>query len=658
MFAARFDPTKTYLGEEQRSQPVKSILPLKRAQEDVESEGDHQEDYVNEDDDLEEDDQEENEQVEGKQEGKRSRNDNTAELFDDKNVNAASENNDSDEHATAKSANENSQSIQEEVADTEIEQKHSSVISRFQKTLSLQPSISEFEGVEHDESSDIVPHDLAPIPQPDVIRDDVQKLSFSTNADKSVAWQHTERIHYDNSMIKEFKTYSGEIDGKILGNIDRNFSNKTFPIQTVLLDTILQPLTFAHSVSKKNYPRRCGDILVNASTGSGKTLAYSIPIVQILAKRTVNRLRCLVVVPTKILIHQVYETFVKLSQGSSLIVGISKLENSLAEEHKKFKHQEPDIIITTPGRLVDHLQMDSFSLSNLKFLVLDEADRLLNQSFQNWCQELLTKLKIDKDDDRPGNVMKMIFSATLTTNTEKLHNLRLNKPRLFMMNTVKLYNLPKLLQECNIHIPTAKSSLKPLIILKLLTLLTGKQKRIIIFVRSNESSIRLTRLLQIMVKNGINEGRALKISSINSNNSKGENRRIINEFSACTDESQVNVLIATDLMSRGVDINNITHVVNYDLPISSQQYVHRCGRTARAQTNGIAYNILVGKGERKFWASNIDADLSRDADGFQVKIYGDDENAAKDNDILHIEASVEDTYKKCLQELQKAVLGN
>nr|CAI6713992.1 CMF_HP1_G0048680.mRNA.1.CDS.1 [Saccharomyces cerevisiae] len=153
-------------------------------------------------------------------------------------------------------------------------------------------------------------------------------------------------------------------------NLNRN------SLQFKSTDSILPVLNFTLNVSKRNFTRRIGDILVNAATGSGKTLAYSIPIVQTLFKRQINRLRCIIIVPTKLLINQVYTTLTKLTQGTSLIVSIAKLENSLKDEHKKLSNLEPDILITTPGRLVDHLNMKSINLKNLKFLIIDEADRL------------------------------------------------------------------------------------------------------------------------------------------------------------------------------------------------------------------------------------------------------------------------------------------
>lgn len=322
----------------------------------------------------------------------------------------------------------------------------------------------------------------------------------------------------------------------------------------------------------------------------------------------------------------------------------------MRDEHRKFQSQEPDILVITPGRLVDHLQMGTFNLKNLKFLILDEADRLLNQSFQNWCSEIMNRLKSDKAETHPVSVIKMVFSATLTTNTEKLHSLQLNRPTLFMMDTVKLYHLPKRLQEYNINIPTAKSFAKPFFLLQLIASLVGSELRILVFVRSNEASIRLASLIELLLtKHVLTTAINADVASINSNNTKGVNNKFIKQFASQSTESKTKVLIATDVMSRGIDIDNVTHIINYDLPISSQQYVHRCGRTARASASGSAFNMLVGKGEQKFWRDQIDVDLSRDVDGFHTKSY-DEEDALKD--ILQLSDNAEERYRQALAQLK------
>ncbi|CCE65769.1 hypothetical protein TPHA_0M01940 [Tetrapisispora phaffii CBS 4417] len=517
--------------------------------------------------------------------------------------------------------------------DEESSTKHSMVFSRFQQTLSLQDKMKKSsmvndDGEEEEEEEEVEQHDLESIPQPARVRDSTIEYS-KTGEHKDTAWKFTEKIHYDNSMIKSFDDYKNQLDPKLLKNIQEKFSTETFPIQTILLDTVLPSLNFALGITKKNLTRRVGDILVNASTGSGKTLAYSIPILQALIKRNVNKLRAIIIVPTKLLINQVFNTLNSLASGSSLIISTSRLESSLNEEHQKLLANEPDIVVVTPGRLVDHLQMGSISVKNLKFLVLDEADRLLNQSFQNWCNELLSKIRTQKSDIMPGNIIKMVFSATLTTNTEKLHSLQFYHPKLFVVDSVKLYNIPKKLQEFNFAIPTAKSIYKPLFLLRLLDQLSNA--KVLVFVKSNQNSLRLTSLLSKLIEQNL--GKKHTIESVNSNNSRGTNRKIVNDFSDDRLKKDVcTVLITTDIMSRGIDINNITDVINYDLPISSQQYVHRVGRTARAGTEGTTYNLLVGKGERKFWTDHINVDIARDADGYKPKYVGQGEHIGTETD--------------------------
>ncbi|CAB4255426.1 similar to Saccharomyces cerevisiae YNR038W DBP6 Essential protein involved in ribosome biogenesis [Maudiozyma barnettii] len=613
MFAARFDPTKivdsSQTNEEQEQK--KTVIPLKRTR-DVESESEEEDEH---EDESEEQDKEE-----------------TAK-------NEISEVSDSE--------NESEPEVED---NTPIEDgdddKHTLVMSRFHQTLSLQESIQKYDKTSENDSkittnSDLQPsfdnadnvatHELEFIPQPDIVRAD-KTMKSAIEESHSTAWINTKKVYYDNTMIKQFDEYKDELTPNLLQNIQRNFSTNTFAIQTILLDNILHVLNRSMKLTKKNLTRRIGDLLINASTGSGKTLAYSIPIIQALSNRTVNRLRVLIIVPTKLLIQQVFDTLNKLVKGTGIIITTAKMDQSLREESRKLQQSEPDIFITTPGRLVDHLQLKSISLKNLKFLILDEADRLLNQSFQNWCSELMTTIDNDKLDHLPGNVVKMVFSATLSTDTQKLHDLHLYNPRLFLIDSVKLYNLPSTLQEFNITVPTAKSMYKPLLLLHLLPLLSSTAK-VIVFVKSNEASLRLATLINIILqkKNMINN---VSVNSFNSNNSRAQNRKLVTEFSETkTDQSHASILITTDIMSRGIDITNVTDIVNYDVPISSQQYVHRCGRTARAGASGNAYNYLVGRGEKKFWTQHVSNDISRDIHGFEPKFWSKPDNLDEDGDI-------------------------
>lgn len=659
MFAQRFDPNNIISVQENDTAASKklsiikpkSILPLKRTVNDRVSSNGHT--YKEKSDDEEEEEDEDEEEQ-------------------DSDVHVQMNNSDKDEEL------ENKEDLDQEIeidvnSNTTINnpKKFDSVFNRFQQTISLQDRlISQQQNMENDNVLSVnndqeTVHDLTQIPQPERIhptslkdKDKNSTENLTINA-INTAFMSTKRIFYDKEMSKPFDDFKSDLDPRLLNNIVKNFSSTAFPIQTSLWSNILPRINSLLKVSKKNFTRRIGDQLINASTGSGKTLAYSVPLIQSLINRKCNKLRAIILVPTRLLINQVCDTLLKLSNRTNLVIMMTNLDKSLREEHERLLNIEPDILIVTPGRLVDHLNLKSINLSNLKFLILDEADRLLNQSFQNWCSELLNHLSVDKAkvDPLPGNVIKMIFSATLTTNTEKLHDLNLYNPKLYMMDSVKLYNLPTNLKEYNIKIGTAKSIYKPLLLLKLINSSIVKNntdepfspsKKILIFIKSNEAAIRLKSLLSIIIEFFPNNEMKFSIDSINSNNTKLVNKKILQKFAGFdksnntdTQNNVAQILITTDLMSRGIDINHITDVINYDLPISSQQYVHRCGRTARANNMGKVYNILVGKGEQNFWYNNIDIDISR--------TVGNEVDDSKFVEILkEINSEDESKYMECL----------
>lgn len=640
MFAQRFDPNNIISVQDNESKKLsiikpKSLLPLKRSRDDK----------ITDDEDTNEDE-------------------------------------DEDMHSNSSDNNDNIE-VEQEV---EIEihnntpinnpKKFDSVFNRFQQTISLQDKLVSKEQNDSDDDDDDnilntnnqeTIHDLTQIPQPERVYSNTSKdTDGNINENLAInkidtAFMSSKRIFYDKDMVKPFDDFKSDLDPRLLNNIIKNFSDTTFPIQTSLWTNILPQINSLLKLSKKNFTRRIGDQLVNASTGSGKTLAYSVPLVQSLINRKCNKLRAIILVPTRLLINQVGDTLLKLTNKTNLLIMMTNLDKSLREEHERLLNMEPDILIVTPGRLVDHLNLKSINLSNLKFLILDEADRLLNQSFQNWCSELLNNLSIDKSkvDPLPGNVIKMVFSATLTTNTGKLHDLNLYNPKLYMMDSIKLYNLPTNLKEYNIKIGTAKSIYKPLLLFKLINSNIIRKctdesvllnKKILIFIKSNEAAIRLKSLLSIINESFPNKSMKFNIDSINSNNTKLINKKILQKFASFDNNNNnktdaqdniTQILITTDLMSRGIDINNITDVINYDLPISSQQYVHRCGRTARANNKGDVYNILIGKGEQNFWSNNIDIDISRDV-GTEV----DDSKSAEL--LKEINTEDESKYMECL----------
>ena len=479
--------------------------------------------------------------------------------------------------------------------------KHTNILKRFKQTVTLKDDTELEESQEKEEIEEL--HDLGPIPQPEKTYLPKVKRNIMNES-----WSHLNKIYYtmeDAVTWDDIYKKDKLINKTIYENITNSFNfDKTMPIQTVILKKYLKSLKKNYSISKQNYTLKSGDVLVNSFTGSGKTLSYLIPIIEILMNRKINKLRCIIVLPTQILIQQVYLTLNKLIKNSNLIITTTKANISLKEEIEKFKNLNMDILITTPGRLVDHLVKNSISLDDLKFLVLDESDKLLNQNYQDWLNIIMKNIK--------SNVIKFIVSATLTKNIEKLNLLKLNPIRtnLFLMKDENenndnngVYQLPRNINEYSLTIKFKNSIFKPLYLKKLIEMIvnTNKENRILIFVNSNQSSLKLYPLLKALLVN-------YNIFNINNNNTKLQNKQNLQSFNDLNNT----ILITTDLMSRGIDLN-ITSIINYNIPISSQQYVHRIGRTSRGIDKNIGniYNIFIGNDDYKFFANKIEVNLKR-----------------------------------------------
>ena len=516
--------------------------------------------------------------------------------LEDSSSESSSEDSELEEKANDPSA-ANSEEDHKVIEDT----KHTNILKRFKQTVTLKDDTEPEESQEKEEIEEL--HDLGPIPQPEKTYLPKVKRNIMNES-----WSHLNKIYYtmeDAVTWDDIYKKDKLINKTIYENITNSFNfDKTMPIQTVILKKYLKSLKKNYSISKQNYTLKSGDVLVNSFTGSGKTLSYLIPIIEILMNRKINKLRCIIVLPTQILIQQVYLTLNKLIKNSNLIITTTKANISLKEEIEKFKNLNMDILITTPGRLVDHLVKNSISLDDLKFLVLDESDKLLNQNYQDWLNIIMKNIK--------SNIIKFIVSATLTKNIEKLNLLKLNPIRtnLFLMKDENenndnngVYQLPRNINEYSLTIKFKNSIFKPLYLKKLIEMIvnTNKENRILIFVNSNQSSLKLYPLLKALLVN-------YNIFNINNNNTKLQNKQNLQSFNDLNNT----ILITTDLMSRGIDLN-ITSIINYNIPISSQQYVHRIGRTSRGIDKNIGniYNIFIGNDDYKFFANKIEVNLKR-----------------------------------------------
>ncbi|WP_323122371.1 DEAD/DEAH box helicase [Burkholderia alba] len=312
-----------------------------------------------------------------------------------------------------------------------------------------------------------------------------------------------------------------------------------------------------------------GDLLAGAQTGTGKTAGFTLPILQRLhtfyaanpgAKRAV---RALILTPTRELAAQVeesvrgYSKYVKLRStvmfgGVSINPQIDALRRGV------------DIVVATPGRLLDHMQQKTIDLSHLDILVLDEADRMLDMGFIHDIKRVLAKL--------PPKRQNLLFSATFSDEIKALADNLLDSPALI---EVARRNTTAETIAQKIH-PVDRDRKR-----ELLTHLIREHNwfQVLVFTRTKHGA---NRLAEQLVKDGIS---AL---AIHGNKSQSARTRALSEFKTNT----LQVLVATDIAARGIDIDQLPHVVNFDLPNVPEDYVHRIGRTGRAGANGEAVSLV------------------------------------------------------------------
>lgn len=512
-----------------------------------------------------------------------------------------------------------------------------------------QAEIDNEDGIDNQDyaSSLIQSQELMPIPQPEIPKDKHIKIS----KDNSLNWISTPiyYLKYDETTFHDlFKKYNLE-DHELLKNLKNNQFDKAFHVQSVVLNELYSNY---NSYSKSNlfkFINNDGDLLINSATGSGKTLSYLVPILLNLSYRKIPKLSCIILLPTKPLVLQVYKIVQLLIKNLKINAMASNSNLSIHKELAKFEIIKPDILICTPGRLVDYLNYkNNISLKYLKYLIIDEVDKLLNQSFQNWItkiNEVIVRdqqIQINKlhgineiENFNHFTTQKLLFSATLNNDVSKLSMLNFYKPKLLIIDEFgnnNFYNLPEKLIEHETFINKVDSFFKPLVLYKIIKDHLF-DKNTIIFVKSNENCLRLTKLLQLLSESNNNINFQYLNSTISINNKK----KILNKFI----KKEINVLLVTDLISRGLDLSNIETVINYDLPISTVDYIHRVGRTARAGKEGSALNLLVGNNDRR-WFNKITKSIQR-------------RNAISKINFASISDVEKADYESCLKQLKQEV---
>lgn len=316
------------------------------------------------------------------------------------------------------------------------------------------------------------------------------------------------------------------------------------------------------------------DVIASAQTGTGKTAAFLLPVMNRLLHNHVDgHTGALIVVPTRELAIQISQHIEGLSYFTHLssiaIYGGNSGDNFINE--KKALQMGADIIVCTPGRMIAHLNMGYVNMRGLQFLVLDEADRMLDMGFQDDINKIIKTL--------PAKRQNLLFSATMPEKIRQLARKILHNPA-----------------EINIAIskPPAKVVQKAFVVydkqkLPLLKKLLKETayKNALVFCSRKQTVKQLTREL----KHG-----KFNVAEIHSDLQQAERENVLGAFTA----GRIPVMVATDILSRGIDIDTIDLVINYDVPGDGEDYVHRIGRTARAEADGIAYTLIGEKEQNKF----------------------------------------------------------
>ncbi len=541
-------------------------------------------------------------------------------------------------------------------------------------------------------------HDLVPLPQPEPVPE-LPSLPTSASLPQWLA----SPIRVAPSATAQFESLG--ISKDVAKVLHQKGYNEAFAVQAAVLPLLLPGSAHASS-----------DILVSAATGSGKTLSYVLPMVENISRSSSTSLQGLIVMPTRELVTQArqvseicasafargegYLHRVKIgtavgnetveTERDNLMTDYALVDTDYAERYTKQLRAEynavgtdsdpenrvlsqqlarstlrgdvvnqcpkVDILICTPGRLVEHLKFTpGFSLSSLKWLVVDEADKLLDQSFQHWLPTIMAELHQAK---RP--VKKIILSATMTRDVGQLNQLKLVRPKLVVLEGSSRENdisspgsarhvIPSLLVESSIKVDD--DGIKPLYLMELLRrekiiletrdsssdedddhddddassssdtessdsedddssstsathsstkssvqksqsiASSNSHRGVLIFTKSNETAVRLGRLVALL-----SPSLASSIGTLTSTTPRASRERTISSFAS----GKIFILVASDLVSRGLDLPDLAHVINYDVPNSVESYVHRIGRTARAGKKGQAWTLYTATEGRWF----------------------------------------------------------
>jgi len=317
------------------------------------------------------------------------------------------------------------------------------------------------------------------------------------------------------------------------------------------------------------------DLIGCAETGTGKTAAFLLPIIQRMNERSRPGVRVLVLVPTRELALQIQQNYTELNTTKSnravIVMGGTSIRAQIAELRRG-----ANAVIATPGRLLDLTERGAIDLSKIEVLVLDEADRMLDMGFLPAIRRILAKL--------PAHRQTLLFSATMSSEIEKLARSTMKQPKLV---EVSPRGRAAATIEQTAYLVALES--KTALLLALLEKDSHAFERVLIFTRTRRGAERISHILK---------ARNHSVNRIHADRTQGQREAALRDFR----NGRSRLLVATDIAARGLDVDAVSHVINYDVPAAPEDYVHRVGRTGRAGVQGKAITIVAPVDERSMRA--------------------------------------------------------
>jgi ATP-dependent RNA helicase RhlE len=350
---------------------------------------------------------------------------------------------------------------------------------------------------------------------------------------------------YKDYVYMNFNQFN--LDSRVNAGISQAGYHKPTPIQTSAI-----PLALAGH-----------DLIGTAQTGTGKTAAFVLPILHKLLKGPGKQTRALIITPTRELAEQIHQAIGSL-RGKTNIRSIAIYGGVGAGTQIEALHRGVEIVVACPGRLLDHIQNNHAKLGNVEVLVLDEADRMLDMGFLPDIKRILQHV--------PKRRQTMLFSATFPKEIEHLAAQALHRPKRVAIGLARpAHTVAHTLYPVPHH-------LKRGLLIELLE--QTKTNRVLIFTRTKHRAQRLAKQIAAT---------GYKVTSLHGNRTQSQRRSALKGFK----QGKYQIMVATDIAARGLDIDRISHVINYDMPGTSDAYIHRIGRTGRVKRTGEAFTLIT-----------------------------------------------------------------